>query len=129
MTAIVTPDDVFETCPQAAALGECFIQSLINIVNKADACMAGAGYDADTCFTVKVLAVCHLTHGIQAGQFQAMTSPTRESVTFKQMDSSSGTGINSTPYGRMVSNLDHSGCISAVIENSSAERFITSVGC
>tara|TARA_Y100000310_G_scaffold344620_1_gene458356 strand:- start:1467 stop:1856 length:390 start_codon:yes stop_codon:yes gene_type:complete len=126
MTAIITPDDIKKIYPQAAGFDDCTIQEYICIVNEADACMAGSGYSECVCAVIKKNAVAHMLYSINFGGISSMTSPTGESISFK--DIAMGNGLASTPYGRQVLSLDKSGCVSGVIENTSAERFAVSVG-
>jgi hypothetical protein len=126
MTAIITPDDVKQLYPKAAEMDDCLLQEFICVVNQADQCLAGAGYADCTIALMKKSAVAHMVYSIQMTNFESLRSPTGESVKFRDIGTTGG--LDGTAYGRTVLSLDTSGCISGVIENTSASRFLISVG-
>jgi len=127
MTAIITPDDIISIYANAAGLDDCVIQDFICVVNEADACLSGAGYSACICSLIKKYSVAHMIYSVQATDFKSMSSPTGESVTFN--DFNVGSGMSGSAFGRMALSLDKSGCVSSIIENTAADRFLVAVGC
>jgi hypothetical protein len=126
MTVIITPDDIKGIYPNAAGFTDCQLQEFICVVNQADACLQGAGYDDCVISMIKKNAVAHMAYSLQSTNFKSMTSPTGESVTFH--DNANTGDLTSTAYGRMVMSLDKSGCVSSIIENTESDRFLVSVG-
>jgi len=126
MTAIITPDDIKQLYPKAAEMDDCLIQDFICVVNQADQCLAGSSYPDCVSSLIKKNAVAHMIYSIQITNFKSVNSPTRESVTFNDIGTTGG--LDGTAYGRMVLSLDTSGCMSGVVENTNASRFLVSVG-
>ncbi len=103
------------------------IAALIVWASKADACLDGAGIDADTGKLLKLYAIRHiLTMTANAGQGQ-VTSQTSASGAARSFKAFDGASLAGTAFGAMLQEMDVSGCVSGLFSGNPG-MFLRSVG-
>lgn len=123
MSAIITVNQVNEYIPNS--LPSTVISSFIAVASKADSCLDGSGVSDEIQEAIKLAAIAHMVSlsGGNSGEITSERSRTGAAITYKQ--SEGGTGLSSTSYGRLLQQLDTTGCLVSLFKQS---RFIQSVG-
>jgi hypothetical protein len=104
------------------------IQILIEIVSEADACMDTAGVSDDRQRMLKIYAVRHMCFMQSGGGKGNVTSQSAPSGASQSFSSWKGVGVNASPYGNLLKQLDKSGCVVGLLENDGPQLAIMSVG-
>lgn len=123
MAAIITAEDVNSYIPNS--LPTSVINGFISIVDGVDSCLDGNSVPDNTQEALKLAAVAHMValSGGNSGEITSERSRTGAAVSYKQ--SEGGTGLSATSYGRLLQQLDTSGCLVGLFKQS---RFIQSAG-
>lgn len=93
------------------------LQALITIVDEVDGCLDAAGMSEDRQRILKIYAVRHMAHmQANAGQgvLTSQTGPSGASRSFKAWQ---GKGLDASPYGNLIKQLDSAGCIRSLLQN------------
>ena len=92
---------------------------LIYVVDGADACLDGAGVDENKQHAMKIYAVRHmLTMQANSGKKGTITSQHAPSGASQSFNAWKGAGVNATPYGNLLKQIDSTGCIVGLLENT-----------
>jgi hypothetical protein len=112
----MTPADVKDGFPTTVPDAE--IQLLIDILDEADACLDANNVSEDRRKILKLYAVRHmLTMQANAGR-GTVTSESAPSGASRSYSAWRGIGVNASPYGSMLKQLDKHGCVVSLLENS-----------
>jgi hypothetical protein len=126
MAVVITAADVkngFSTVVPDDEIG-----LLISIVAEADACLDAALVPDDRQRILKIYAVRHML-AMQANNGQGvLTGRTAPSGASQSFSAWKGVGVNATPYGNLLKQLDKNGCLVALIENDGPYLAAFSVG-
>jgi hypothetical protein len=123
MAAQISFADVKAFIPNS--LPDSVIYSYILISDQADACLDGSALDDNIQQALKLNAVAHMITLATAasGEVVNETSRTGASVTYKQ--NQGGLGLASTSYGRLLQQIDSTGCLTGLFKSP---RFINVIG-
>lgn len=123
MAAVITVIDVKNGFDTTVAEDE--IQMLIDVVDVADVCLDGASVPEAKQRALKIYAVRHMI-AMQANSGKGtVTSEHAPSGASRSYSSWKGVGVNATPYGNLLKQLDTSGCIVALLENTQQMAFMS----
>jgi hypothetical protein len=104
------------------------INLLIEIVSEADACLDAAGVSDDRQQILKTYAVRHMLQ-MQANNGQgSLTGQTAPSGASRSFSAWKGVGVNATPFGNLLKQLDKTGCIVDLLENDGPNLAAMAVG-
>jgi len=126
LAAVITYDDVVNGF--ATTVSEEEINLLIEIVDEADLCLDGAGVSESKQKILKIYAVRHMCWMQANGGKGNLTSQHAASGASQSWSAWKGVGVNASPYGASLSQLDSSGCIVGLIESGGSYLSIMSVG-
>lgn len=126
MSVTITVDDVKNGFSTTVPDDE--IQVLIEIVSEADACMDAAGVSDDRQRMMKIYAVRHMCYMQTNGGRGNVTSQTAPSGASQSFSAWKGVGVNASPYGNLLKQLDKSGCVVGLLENDGPQLAIMSIG-
>lgn len=115
MCVPLTPEDIKEFMPAATGVADSVLQLYIDMIASADPCLTGSGQNNATIKALKLNYIAHLVTmaGGVSGEVVSERSPTGESVQYAA-PAAQGRGLAATSYGRMVQQLDLSGCFAAL---------------
>ena len=119
MAAIISPQDVNEFFYSGKT--DFVIQSVIQFIDGADACLDGAGVPEDQQMLLKIYAVCHQLTLMSGGQITSERAMTGDSVSYAAPAAANGLG--STSWGAMLKSMPGSDCIEALLNKSDIQVF------
>jgi hypothetical protein len=126
MAVVITVSDVKEGF--ATTVPDSEIEMLIEIVDGADACLDAAAVPESRQKALKIYAVRHMLQ-MQAnggkGAVRSESAPSGASRSYSGW--AGGDGLMSTSFGSLLKQLDATGCVTGILENSS-NVMILSVG-
>ena len=125
MAATITAADVKDGF--ATTVSDTEIDLLISVVSEADACMDAAGVSDERQRVLKIYAVRHMLSMQSNGGRGNVTSESAPSGASRSYSAWKGVGVNATPYGSMLKQLDVNGCVVRLLENT-VNLSIMSVG-
>ncbi len=126
MSVVITYEDVINGFP--TGVNEDEVNMLIEIVDLADICLDGASVPDAKQRALKIYAVRHML-AMQANAGRGnVTSEHAPSGASRSYSAWKGVGVDATPYGNLLRQLDSSGCIVGLIENDGDNLGIWSVG-
>lgn len=117
MAAIIYASDVTNGFTTTVVDDE--IDLLIGIVDGADACLDAANVSTSTQTILKIYAVRHMLQLQANGGKGAVKSERAPSGASRSYSDWQGKGLESTSYGSLLNQLDSTGCIAGIIDNSS----------
>lgn len=126
MAVIITPEDVKNGFSTTIPDDE--IAFLIEIVSEADACMDAAGVSDERQKMLKIYAVRHMCFMQTGGGRGNITSQTAPSGASQSFSAWKGVGVNASPYGNLLKQLDKTGCVVGLLENDGPRLAIMSIG-
>jgi hypothetical protein len=113
MVATVTPDDI--KALQPTSLADAVIQDMIDCIDEADACLTGAGVSDAKAKLLKSYAVAHQVLMAAGG---SLSSQRAQSGAAKSFAFKSDQGLPATVWGQMLKQMDSSGCVVGLLENT-----------
>jgi hypothetical protein len=126
MAVVITVDDVKEG--YATTVPDSEIEMLIEIVDGADACLDAAAVPDARQRALKIYAVRHMLQ-MQAnggkGAVRSESAPSGASRSYSGW--AGGDGLMSTSFGSLLKQLDTTGCVTGILENT-GNVMILSVG-
>lgn len=126
MAVVITVEDVKDGF--ATTVPDSEIEMLIEIVDGADACLDAAAVTDARQRALKIYAVRHMLQ-MQAnggkGAVRSESAPSGASRSYSGW--AGGDGLLSTSFGSLLKQLDTTGCVTGILENSS-NVMILSVG-
>jgi len=126
LAAVITYDDVVSGFSTTVSEEE--INLLIEIVDEADLCLDGASVSESKQKIMKIYAVRHMLWMQSNGGKGNVTSEHAPSGASRSYSAWKGVGVNSSPYGASLSQLDSSGCLIGLIESDGNYLAIMSIG-
>ena len=96
------------------------IQSIIDVVDGANACLDGAGISDAQQKLLKIYAVCHQLTMQSGGQVKSASSMTGDSISY---NAASGAGIGASNWGVMMKSMPGSDCVEAIFNKSDIQVF------
>lgn len=126
MAASITYSDV--TNGFATTVSEEEINLLIEIIDEADLCLDGALVSDAKQRILKLYAVRHMLWMQSNGGRGNVTSEHAASGASRSYSAWRGVGVNASPYGANLKQLDSSGCLVNLIENDGAHLAMMSIG-
>jgi hypothetical protein len=124
MAAVITVEDVKNG--YATTVPDSEIQMLIDIVDGADACLDANSIPEATQKALKIYAVRHMLQ-LQAnagkGSVRSESAPSGASRSYSGY--SGGEGLSSTAYGSMLLQLDTTGCVTGILQNTGSVSFMS----
>jgi hypothetical protein len=114
MPAIITPANVNEFYQSGKS--DFAIQSVISVIDAADACLDGAGVPEQQQALLKIYAVCHQLTLMSGGQVTSESAMTGDSVSYAAP--SKAQGLGSTTWGAMLKSMPGASCIEALLNKS-----------
>lgn len=121
MAVVITVAEV--KAIQATNLPDSVIQDIIDTVSAADACLDANAVPDATQRLLKLYASAHLMYASSTGNVQSERSPTGASRTYRE----GGSGLESSPWGGQILQLDQYGCVSSLLQRDNT-LYIASTG-
>lgn len=118
MAAIISIQDVNEF--SATGKSDFVIQSVIDMIDGADACLDGAGIPEAQQALLKIYAVLHQLTLMSGGQIKSQSAMTGDSVSYH---AATGTGLASTNWGTMMKSMPGADCIESLLSKSDIQVF------
>ena len=123
MAAVITVTDVKNGFSTTVPDDE--IQMLIYVVDGADACLDGNSVPENKQRAMKIYAVRHMLT-MQANDGKGtITSEHAPSGASRSYSAWKGVGVNATPYGNLLKQIDSTGCIVRLLENTQQMAFMS----
>jgi|SRR6478609_6387601 len=124
MAAVITVDDVKDGF--STTVSDTEIQMLIDVIDGADACLDANEVPEAKQKILKIYAVRHLL-AMQGnggkGTVKSERAPSGASRSYS--DWQGGTGVDASPYGAMLKQLDSTGCIVTLLESGNRMAFMS----
>ena len=121
MAAVITVEDVLAVQP--STLPEAVIESMIALVDQADACLDANGVPDDVQSLIKIYGVSHLLAAAQSGNLLSERSPTGASQSYRE----SKNPLHYSKWGQQLSLIDQYGCVTSLIQGA-PKCYLASVG-
>lgn len=118
MPAIITIQDVNDF--QATGKSDFAVQSVIDMIDGADACLDGAGIPEAQQKLLKIYAVQHQLTLMSGGQVKSESTMTGDSVSYH---AATGTGLAASNWGAMMKSMPGADCIEALLNKSDIQVF------
>lgn len=118
MAAIISIQDVNGF--QETGKSDFAIQTVIDMVDGADACLDGAGIPEAQQTLLKIYAVLHQLTLMSGGQVKSQSAMTGDSVSYH---AATGTGLAATNWGVMMKSMPGADCIEAILNKSDIQVF------
>lgn len=118
MAAIISIQDVNDF--YASGKSDMVVQSVIDMIDGADACLDGAGIPEAQQRLLKVYACCHQLTMMSGGQVKSESSMTGDSVSYH---AATGTGLAASNWGAMMKSMPGADCIEALLNKSDIQAF------
>lgn len=126
MACCITPNDINEI--QSNSLPDKVVQAMINsIVNRAEQCLINSGVDTDTACNLMTYGVAHQV-AMADGQGGEVKSRRGQSGASQSLAIKDSNGIESTKWGKLVNQMDNTGCVKNLLNNNEGWLFGASVG-
>lgn len=126
MAVVITVEDVKNGFETTVADDE--IELLIEVVDAADACLDGASVPDSKQKILKIYAVRHMLQMQSNGGKGTVTSERAPNGASRSYANWSGKGVEATTFGSLLKQIDSSGCMVAILENSGPKLMIMSIG-
>lgn len=116
MAVVITVEDVKNGFP--TTVGDDEIDVLIEVISDADACLDGASVSDARQRILKIYGVRHMLH-MQANSGRGnITSEHAPNGASRSFSAWRGVGVNASPFGSLLKQLDVSGCVVGLLESS-----------
>lgn len=112
MAHVITISDV-QTVYQGGA-GSSAIQSVIDFVDLADACLDSSGVEDAAQRLIKIYAACHMLTVQDGGGVTSESDMDGESVSFANVFNKAGLGMSQ--YGALIGGMSGYNCIAAIMD-------------
>lgn len=114
MAIIITVEDVKSTCP--TSLSDEVIERLICMVqDKIGQCVEDS-YSECTGENILIFAVCHFIQSMAGGYVKSKRGANGAQITYNE--TFSGEGLQSTPFGRLLIQIDTSLCYQDLVDST-----------
>ena len=114
MATEITPTDVRQFCK--TTLPDAAIDSLICTVRSRIGSCVNSSYEDCVAKSLFIYAVCHFIEAAQGGSVTSKRAANGASIQIEQLGK--GQGLRSTPSGRILIQLDISGCYSNLVADT-----------
>ena len=118
MAAIISIQDVNEF--SATGKSDFVVQSVIDMIDGADACLDGAGIPEAQQVLLKIYAVQHQLTLMSGGQVKSESSMTGDSVSYH---AATGNGLEASNWGMMMKAMPGASCIESLLNKSDIQVF------
>ena len=118
MAAIISPQDVNEF--HSTGKSDFVIQTVIDTVDAADACLDGANIPAPQQTLLKIYATLHQLTLMSGGQVKSASSMTGDSISYH---AATGSGFDATNWGLMMKSMPGASCIEDILNKSDIQVF------
>lgn len=119
MAALITVEDV--NAFYSSGKPDIVVQSVIDFISTADACLDGAGISDEQQKLLKIYACCHQLTLMNGGQVTAERSMTGDSVSYAAP--AAAKGLDSTSWGMMLKSMPGASCIESILNVSDIQVF------
>ena len=126
MAAVIAYEEVVNGFTTSVSEDE--VNLLIEIIDEADLCLDGAGVSESRQRILKMYAVRHMLFMQANGGRGNLTSQHAPSGASQSWSAWRGVGVNASPYGASLKQLDSSRCIVGLLESDGPFLSLMSIG-